>query len=221
MQFLEGLSDRAASDAVRARIDWKYLLCLELDDPSFDYSVLCEFRARLLEGGAERRLFDHLLSILRERQLVSARTRQRTDSTHVVAAVRDLNRLERVVETLRAALNVLATVEPDWIRTNIPTEWVDRYGRRAEENHFPAGDKERQRFAEVVGRDGYALLDALWCADAPAWMRALPAIETLRRVWLQSFMPVEDSVQWRQTDNVPPSALRLSSPYDTEARSRT
>ncbi|MCA1602319.1 MAG: IS1182 family transposase [Acidobacteria bacterium] len=218
LQFLEGLSDRNAADAVRARIDWKYLLCLELDDPGFDYSVLCEFRSRLLEGGAERRLFDHVLSLLHERKLVQARTRQRTDSTHVVAAVRDLNRLERVVETLRAALNVLATVEPSWIRTNIPAEWVDRYGRRAEENRFPAGDKERGQFAEVVGRDGYALLDAIWSADAPAWMRALPAVETLRQVWLQSFMPVEDSVRLRQTDNVPPSALRISSPYDTQAR---
>src|SRR5215470_14862508 len=47
-----------AADAVRGRIDWKYLLCLELDDPGFDHSVLCEFRARLLEGGAERILFD-------------------------------------------------------------------------------------------------------------------------------------------------------------------
>ena len=120
LQFLEGLSDRQAADAVRGRIDWKYLLCLELDDAGFDYSVLCEFRARLLEGGAERKLFDRILLVLRERKLVKARTRQRTDSTHVLAAVRDVNRLERVVETLRAALNVLATVEPNWVRLNIP-----------------------------------------------------------------------------------------------------
>jgi transposase len=97
LQVLAGLSDRQAAEAVRARIDGKYLLGLELDDPGFDYSVLCEFRARLLEGGAEQRVFDQVLFRLRERKLVKARTRQRTDSTHVVAAVRDLNRLERVV----------------------------------------------------------------------------------------------------------------------------
>ncbi len=91
MQFLEGLSDRNGADAVRGRIDWKYLLCLELEDLGFDYSVLCEFRSRLLEGGAERRLFDKVLSILREQKLVKERTLQRTDSTHVLAAVRDLN----------------------------------------------------------------------------------------------------------------------------------
>src|SRR5688500_9178148 len=92
---------RAAADAVRSRIDWKYLLCLELDDAGFDYSVLCEFRARLLEGGAQRRLFDKLLELLRSRKLVKARGRQRTDSTHVLAAIRGLNRLECVIETLR------------------------------------------------------------------------------------------------------------------------
>ena len=218
LQFLEGLSDRQAAEAVRARIDWKYLLCLELDDPGFDYSVLCEFRARLLEGGGESRLFDKILALLRERKLVKARTRQRTDSTHVLAAVRDLNRLERVVETLRSALNVLATVEPDWVRANIPSEWVDRYGQRAEENRLPAGEKEREEFAELVGRDGYALLDAIWSVDAPEWLRSVPAVETLRQVWVQSFQLTEGTVNWRQKDNIPPSALRISSPYDTQAR---
>ena len=65
LHFIEGLSYRGAADAVRGRIDWKYLLCLELDDPGFDHSILCEFRARLLEGGAERLLFDKILSALR------------------------------------------------------------------------------------------------------------------------------------------------------------
>lgn len=155
---------------------------------------------------------------MRERQLVKARTRQRTDSTHVVAAVRELNRLERVVETLRAALNVLATVEPAWIRANIPAEWVERYGQRAEASRLPAGDKERTAFAEVVGRDGDALLDALWSADAPEWMRSIPAVETLRQVWVQSFLPVAAGLQWREKDHLPPSGWRISSPYDPPAR---
>jgi len=84
LQFLEGLSDRNAADAVRGRIDWKYLLCLELENPGFDYSVLCEFRSRLFEGGAEHRLFDKVLSILREQKLVKDRTLQRTDSTLIL-----------------------------------------------------------------------------------------------------------------------------------------
>ena len=218
LQFLEGLADRQAAEAVRARIDWKYLLCLELDDPGFDYSVLCEFRARLLAGGAEQRLFDLVLDRLRERKLVKARTRQRTDSTHVVAAVRDLNRLERVVETLRAALNVLATVAPDWVRAQIPGEWVDRYRHRAEDYHLPAAQKARETLAERVGADGHALLAVLWSPEAPEWLRALPAVDILRRIWVHNFVTLDGVVRWRQKDNIPPAALRLSSPYDPDAR---
>src|SRR3954454_19667221 len=109
LQFAEGLSDRQAADAVRGRIDWKYALGLELADPGFDFSILCEFRARLVAGRLEQGLLDTmLLARLRERGLLKARGRQRTDSTHVLAAVRAVNRLESVVETLRAALNALA-----------------------------------------------------------------------------------------------------------------
>src|SRR3954449_13626705 len=61
LQFREGLSDRRAADAVRARIDWKYLLGLELTDPGFDASVLSEFRSRLLAGEAEGLLLERLL----------------------------------------------------------------------------------------------------------------------------------------------------------------
>ena len=112
LQFAEGLSDRQAADAVRGRIDWKYALGLELTDPGFDFSVLCEFRARLVAGGAERLLLEAMLETCKAHGLVKARTKQRTDSTHVLAAIRTLNRLELVGETLRAALNSLATVAP-------------------------------------------------------------------------------------------------------------
>jgi transposase len=218
LQFLEGLSDRQAAEAVRARIDWKYLLCLDLEDPGFDYSILCEFRARLLAGGAEHRLFDQVLACLREHKLVKARLRQRTDSTHVVAAVRDLNRLERVVETLRATLNVLATVAPAWVRAQMPAEWVDRYARRAEDYRLPAEARARERLAERVGTDGHALLAALWAPEAPEWLRAIPAVETLRWVWVHNFVTLDGVVRWRQKDNIPPAALRISSPYDPDAR---
>jgi transposase len=101
MQFAEGLSDRQAADAVRSRIDWKYVLSLELSDSGFDHTVLSEFRTRLLAGKAEQRLLDALLAKVREGGLLKTRGHQRTDSTHVLAAIRTLNRLERVGETLR------------------------------------------------------------------------------------------------------------------------
>jgi transposase len=114
MQFLENLSDRQAADAVRGRLDWKYLLGLELDDPGFDPSVLVEFRHRLLEGNEEQRIFDLLLARLREGGYVKARGHQRSDSTHVLAKIRTLNHVEVVGETFRATLNVLAVVAPEW-----------------------------------------------------------------------------------------------------------
>src|ERR671913_1552543 len=116
LQFAEGLSDRRAADAVRSRIDWKYLLGLELTDPGFDASVLCEFRSRLLAGGAEERLLGRLLKVCQTRGLLKTRGRQRTDATHVLASIRTLNRLELLGEALRAALNELAAVAPDWLR---------------------------------------------------------------------------------------------------------
>ncbi len=137
MQFAEGLSDRQAADAVRSRIDWKYALGLELTDPGFDHTVLSEFQTPLAGGQAEQLLLDTLLAQVRERGLLKARGRQRTDSTHVLAAIRVLNRLELVGETVRHALNSLAVVAPDWLRAQVPPEWFDRYGTRIENYHLP------------------------------------------------------------------------------------
>src|SRR5919112_6176328 len=110
LQFRDELSDRQAAEAVRARIDWKYLLALDLADAGFDHTVLCTFRGRLLAGDASERLLARVLDTARDAGLLKARGRQRTDSTHVLAAVRDLNRLELVAETLRAALNAIAVI---------------------------------------------------------------------------------------------------------------
>lgn len=115
LQFMENLSDRAAADAVRSRIDWKYALGLELTDPGFHFSVLSEFRARLIDGQAETLLLDKMLVHFKEHGFVKARGKQRTDSTHVLAAVHDLHLCELVGETLRATLNDLAAVAPEWL----------------------------------------------------------------------------------------------------------
>src|SRR5918912_1899334 len=167
LQFRETLSDRQAAEAVRARIDWKYLLGLELTDPGFDHSVLCEFRARLLAGSAEERLLERVLEACRDLGLVKARGRQRTDATHVLAAVRKLNRLELVAETLRAALNATAAAAPDWLRELAPPAWYERYGRRIEDTRLPKGEANREAYARQVGEDGFHLLDALEASGAP------------------------------------------------------
>src|SRR5271170_2640432 len=94
LQYAEGLSDRQAADQVRARIDWKFLLGLELDDPGFDFTVLGDFRSRLIGHGLEERVLEAVLARLSGAGLLRAGGRQRTDSTHVLAAVRTLNRME-------------------------------------------------------------------------------------------------------------------------------
>ena len=136
-QFLEQLSDRQCADAVRSRIDWKYALGLELTDPGFHFSVLTEFRARLVVGQAEHLLLDRMLVRFKARGLVKARGKQRTDSTHVLAAVHDLHLLELVAETLRATLDDLAAVVPDWLRGIARPAWFERYDRRVEDYRLP------------------------------------------------------------------------------------
>src|SRR5687768_16431150 len=171
MQFRENLADRQAAEAVRARIDWKYLLGLELTDPGFDFSVLSEFRDRLLAGSAEERLLDKLLERCQAHGLIKSRSQQRTDSTHVLAAIRVLNRLELVGETLRAALNELASAAPEWLQRWAPLEWYERYSKRIEDSRLPREQSKRDAYALTVGEDGFALLDALEEDQVPPELR--------------------------------------------------
>lgn len=230
LQFAENLSDRRAADAVRSRIDWKYLLGLELTDPGFDASVLSEFRSRLVVGGADELLLNTLLVLCREHKLLRARGRQRTDATHVLGAVRALNRLECVTETLRAALNALAAAAPAWLQTHADPTWVERYGGRADDLHVPQGEAKRRAHAEQIGCDGHRLLAALTAPNAPAWLRQIPAVEVLRQVWVQNFClapatepttatpgQAEPRVRWRtREEGLPPSLLMVASPYDPD-----
>jgi transposase len=218
LQFAENLSDREAAEAVRARIDWKYLLGLELTDAGFDHTVLGDFRDRVLEGGMERQLLDILLERLKERGLIKERGKQRTDSTHVLAAIDVLNRLECVGETLRQALNALAVVVPDWLRDQITADWFDRYGQRFDQWRLPHGKAERKALGETIGRDGYHLLHAIYGPTAPDWVRKVPAVETLRQVWVQQYYVEGNVVRWREAKDSPPAAQLIVSPYDVEAR---
>lgn len=217
-QFLENLSDRQAAEAVRSRIDLKYALSLELDDPGFDFSVLCEFRARLLAGGRDQNLLEVMLEHLHQRDLVKARGKQRTDSTHVLAAVRSLNRLEFVGETMRAALNAVATSAPQWLIEYNRPDWVERYGARVEQYRLPRSLAARQSLAEVIGADGHDLLAALFEETRRFWLCRLPAVERLRIVWIQQFRHDQDQVRWREPADQPSVSQRLHSPYDPDVR---
>ena len=218
MQYMENLSDRQAADAVRGRIDWKYSLSLPLEDSGFDFSALSEFRKRLIEGGSEELLLNRILEQLREKGLLKGHKRQRTDSTHILAAIRPLNRLETLGETFRAALNSLAVVAPDWLAKRLKKDWFDRYGRRVENYRLPKLDSERENLGNQMGEDGFNLLKKVYAPNAPEWLRLIPAVEILRIVWVQQFYsPVDGKVQWRSPRDMPPSTIAIHSPYDIEA----
>jgi transposase len=225
LQFAEDLTDRqAAAMAVRA-IDWKFALGAELTDTGFDASVLSKFRARLSDNGMERVVFDRLLEHCKDAGLVAAGGKQRTDSTHVISAVRDLNRLELAGESVRAALEALAVAAPLWLAGQIDvTEFAERYGPRVDGWRMPPSQTKRDRLAQVFGQDALALCRAAWADDAPVWIRQIEAVHLLRQVLVQTYIIRSDSrgrqvIKKRDADDgVPPGQLRLASPYDADAR---
>jgi len=225
-QFRENLSDRQAAEAVRARIDWKYLLGVELTDAGFDYSVLSEVRTRLSQRKASERLLDKLLVQCQSQGLLRAGGRQRTDATHVVAAVRVLNRLELAAETLRLALNAVAAVAPEWLKRQAPEAWYQRYGRRIEYSRRPSTEGERQRKGQTIGEDGLRLLAWLDAPETPASLRELGEVQTRRHVWPRHYRreaqgeDEEAAGQGRLAtkEEVAPNTTPIETPYDVEAR---
>ncbi len=228
LQRAEKLTDRLAAEAVRARLDWKYLLGLSLDDPGFDHTVLAEFRGKVAQAGLEQVALDALLVKLAADGLVKAGGKQRTDSTHVVAAVAALNRLELAGESVRAAAEALAAAHPDWLEQRIcVSDWARRYGTPMTSWRPPVSQAKRDELAIAYARDGYALLEAVCHRTAPGWLRELPAVDVLRRVLLQNYTRTitEDGrevIRRREKepegDGLPPGHARIASPYDTDAR---
>jgi len=228
LQAMEHLSDRAARHMVRTRIDWKYALHLPLIDSGFDASVLCEFRQRLVEGKAERKFFDALLEKFKEKGLLKGRGLQRTDSLQIVAAVRDLNRLELVMETLRLALNSLVEEKAEWVKQNVPGSWIETYGEwieseRLVKNSGPQGKAETERLLAQTGRDGYRLMEQL---ESHPELSGLEAIKVLEKIWKQEYRRVESekgaieiemsTKKSRRADGV--DRERIVTPHDVEAR---
>jgi transposase len=228
LQFTENLTDRQAAEAVRDRITWKYAIGVELEDPGFDPTVLSEFRDRLVREDLVRLALDVLLERLAGQGLVKSGGRMRTDSTHVLGAIRLLNRLELAGETLRATLEALAVAHPQWLSSVIDPAWQQVYGARIDDLHLPASKTKRAELMTQYGRDGYHLLDQLYGPAAPHWLHQIPAVDVLRRIWIQQFYrdvdPTTGRAQVRRReagpdgDGLPPGHLKIISPYDLDAR---
>jgi transposase len=225
LQFAYDMDDRDAAEAVETRLDWQYALGLPLDCPGFDHSVLSEFRARVAGHGLEQAALDALLARLAGDGLVKARGKQRTDSTHVTAAVRALHTTELAGESVRAALEALAAACPDWLAARLCTaDWTRRYGARVGSWRPPSG-KARDELAITYARDGYALVSACYEDSAPAWARQVPAVQVLRTVLVQNFHldigeDGREAIRRREAgreSGLPPGHARIASPYDADA----
>nr|WP_255345017.1 transposase [Streptomyces avermitilis] len=211
LHFLLGLSDRQAAEAVRCRIDFKYAMALELDDPGFHHSVLADFRDRLAEGDRADRLLDLALARLKEAGLVRERTTQRTESTHVLAAVRDLTRLELVTEAVRAVLEEVARTASHLLDGLVDEDWRRRYGRPVRLGKNPTRPKTR---IFAGGDDACRLLERLLHQHGPGY-RPGPQAEALRQIMVQNYYRgAAGRLRRRTADDggLPPSSSTVVSP---------
>lgn len=214
-QYVEKYPDRQAAEAVRMRLDWKYVLHLPLDYPGFDFSVLSEFRERLLNHQAEARPFDRLVAIFHAKQLIKERGKQRSDSLAMLTKVRHLSRLELVVESLRLAVSAALQANRTWGEASLPPAWEAWYGDRyVMERHRP---EEWDAYERTIGADGQWFLNQVEKAGAPAELKDLPAVQVLKTVWAQQFREAAGQMVY-QTVTDYDGHTQIMSPHDPQAR---
>jgi len=214
-QFLEDVPDREAAEMVVMRLDWKYALHLPLDYAGFHPTDLCYFRRRLVENEKEALVFDRVLKKVKALGFLKKKGKQRTDSTHVLAVVQKLSRLELVTETMRVALRAIQGADESWYQQAIPASFAEVYVETRRD--YRLSDAERQVALRQTGADGFWLLDLL-DRDGPLGIQTLAEVETLRTVWEQQYERVEGQVTVRKTMGVNCKEL-IVSPHETEARS--
>jgi transposase len=214
-QFIEKLPDRQAAEALRMRLDWKYALHLALDDEGFNFSVLSEFRDRLIAGKAEGRVFEKLVAQIREMGLIKKQGKQRTDSIAMLSKVRWLSRLEIAVETLRLAVVSLVKVDQEWSAETLPPSWEDKYEERfVMERHT---EKEWKEYEENIGNDGQWLLKRLKDGGAPAGLQELSNVKLLETVWAQQFREEAGKMAFKELKKYD-GHTQIATPHDPEAR---
>lgn len=218
LQAMEDLTDRDAAEAVRTRLDWKYALALELDDTGFHYSVLSEFRDRLAVDERAVRLLEMMLQAAKAAGLLRGGGRARTDSTHVLAKITTLSRLERVAETVRAALNQIADIAPGWLAPRVLPDWEHRYSRRIDSAHLPAGEQPRDRLGQAVASDGAALLEGIDADPDAAWLNNLTQVQALRAIWAQECVRDQYGTWSLRHGRIVEGANFLDSPFDVDSR---
>ena len=197
LQAIEGLTDKQAAISAQVRIDWLYALSLSPGDPGFDYSVLSDFRQRLLDHEAYDLLLEPILQVAREHGYLGAGGKQRTDSTIVLARIRALSSLESVGESMRAALNAIAELDPDWLEERLNPDWFDRYVHRFELARFPKEESKRKQLRADVGHDVYTLLQLIQEEQTPKAVVELAEGALLQNVFDQHYEVKKGQACWR------------------------
>ena len=214
-QFMEKLPDRQAAEALRMRLDWKYALHLSLDDEGVNFSVLSEFRDRLIDGQAEGRVFETLVAQIRAMGLIKPQGKQRSDSIAMLSKVRWLSRLEIAVETLRLAVVSLVKVDGEWSSAILPPSWEDKYGERFVKERYT--EKEWKEYETNIGNDGQWLLKRLAEEGAPKELRELADVKLMETVWTQQFQEESGKMVFKELKKYDGRA-QIATPHDPEAR---
>jgi len=217
-QFMENLSDRQAANAVRARIDWKYALSLSLTDPGFDASILSEFRTRIVENQIQDFALNRILEFCKHQGLIKTNSKQRTDSTHILARIRHLNRLTLLGETVRATLNDLAETHPKWLLEIMKPEWEYRYVHRFEDLRWSKSENQLSVTVDQIGKDGQFILDAIQLHPICSEIICLSSVRILTKVLEQQLDLIEGIFRLKPSDKMALSSQKIISPYDEDAR---
>jgi transposase len=214
-QFIEKLPDRQAAEMLRLRMDWKYALHLPLEYKGFHYSVLSEFRDRLLRGQAEGRVFEKLVGKIQALGLIKERGKQRSDSIAMLTKVRWLSRLETTVETLRLAVVSLVEADRAWSAEILPPSWEDKYAERFVQQRYT--EKDWKDYEANIGNDGQWLLKRLVEGGAPASLQELPAVKLLQTVWAQQFREEAGQMVFADLKHYD-GRTQIVTPHDPEAQ---
>ncbi len=218
MQYMEKLSDRKAVEQVGARIDWKYILGMELEDEGIRHQVLGEFRDRIVKGDEVELLLSSILERLEEKGWLQGKKKQRTDATYILSAARQLTRLELVWEALSGMIEEVAWRAPKWLEQQIDGRWVEAYARPIGWHRLPEKSAEQEKTAVQIGRDGYRLWQRI--VDSPFYeeWQAVEEVERWRQIWVQQYCLIEETLHWRAKKDLPPASIAIATPHDVTAR---
>jgi IS5 family transposase len=207
LQYMHGVSDRAAVDNTIMRRDWRVAVGIAADYEGFAPSVLCRFRQRLVAHGKEGEIFAKVLERIGELGLLKGRRKLRVDATHIVADVARLSRADLVSEAIRVVLN---DVKKRYVKLSRRSGFRRLLARYGEE--IWVGGKQECSDAKLtdLGRDGARLLELL--GDLEAQGKA-----TLARILEEHFIiDDQEGLRPRRLDEQPKD--RIQTPHDPDVR---